>query len=153
MGPGMDAAASTLCRRCGLCCDGNLFTAVPLADDEVAAARRGGLVVIGQDGASRLRQRCAALTDGGCGVYDERPRRCRSYRCMLLVAVTEDEVGLAEALAIVDGARARLVAADAASPGAGAVLQRARGCEAPSPAVREALAYLGRHFERAAGRA
>lgn len=40
---------AALCQRCALCCDGTLFTTVPLAADEVAAVRRRGLVVLADD--------------------------------------------------------------------------------------------------------
>lgn len=125
-------AAAILCRRCGLCCDGSLFTSVPLAGDEIEPARRRGLVVITRgDGTPGVRQRCAALADGGCAVYEERPRCCRAYRCMLLTALGDDEVSLDDALVVVAEAHARLAATGD------------RGA---------ALAWLGRHFERAAGR-
>jgi hypothetical protein len=144
------SAASSLCQRCGLCCDGNLFTAVPVTAAEAAEARGRGLLVISRaDGAAALRQRCAALGAGGCGVYAARPGPCRSYRCMLLTALMDDEVALADALATVDGARGRLAAAEAALPGEDAVLQRARRAGAAAPAAaREALAFVGRHFDR-----
>lgn len=138
--------ASTLCQRCGLCCDGNLFNSVPLADAEVEPVRARGLIVVARgDGGSALRQRCAALGERGCGVYAQRPGRCREYRCMLLVAMMEGEVGLAEALGIVDEAHARIAAVDA--PGDGAPLERARRCGEPSAA----LMFVARHFERRAG--
>lgn len=144
------SAASSLCQRCGLCCDGNLFTAVPVTAEEAASARGRGLLVISRaDGAAALRQPCAALRSDGCAVYEARPGPCRRYRCMLLTALMDDEVTLADALATVDGARARLAAADAALPGEDAVLQRARRAGAVTPeAVREALAFVGRHFDR-----
>lgn len=143
------ADATTLCRRCGLCCDGNLFDSVPLAAEEVASARgRGLLVVVRADGSAALQQRCAALGDAGCGVYTQRPGRCREYRCMLLSALEADEVGLAEALAIVDEAHGRLAAVPS---GAGSALARARRCGAEVAEARAAMAFVGRHFERRAG--
>lgn len=100
---------SELCRRCGLCCDGTLFARVPV--EEAAAARlRGRLPVIGD----ALAQPCAALVGRACTVYDERPARCREFRCLLYAALADGEVDLAEAGAIVDEAHAR-VAAVAAS--------------------------------------
>ncbi|MFY0580866.1 hypothetical protein ACN28S_47425 [Cystobacter fuscus] len=44
-------SSSDLCRRCGLCCDGNLFSHVPLEHAEVDAARRQGLEVVRLAGA------------------------------------------------------------------------------------------------------
>lgn len=141
------ADATTLCRRCGLCCDGNLFDSVPLTTEE-AARGQGLLVVVRADGSAALQQRCAALGDEGCGVYAQRPGRCRAYRCMLLSALEADEVGLADASAIVDEAHARLAAVPA---GPGSALARARRCGAEVAEARAAISFVGRHFERRAG--
>ncbi|MBL9103336.1 MAG: YkgJ family cysteine cluster protein [Myxococcales bacterium] len=140
-----------LCRRCGLCCDGALFTSVPLADGEIEPARRHGLVVVTRgDGTAGVRQRCAALRgDEGCAVYEVRPGCCRRYRCMLLRALDEGEVSPTEALAVVEEAHARLAAARAAGASPADPEQR----RSQAPELRAALAWLGRHFERAAGRA
>jgi hypothetical protein len=175
----MDSPLATLCRACGLCCDGNLFAHVPLTADEAARARRHHLVVFDRDdGSPALRQPCAALEEAGCRVYDDRPAPCRRYRCMLLAALADDEVSLRDALAVVTEAHALLAAADAALPaGPGAPLQRARAAaEPPSPhapaaagaepsraaasadppgpqaraAVHAARVFLGRHLDRGA---
>lgn len=98
---------STLCQRCALCCDGSLFTHVPLRQAEVAAARRRGLDLLERpDGSTRLRQRCAALEGDRCAIYPERPDCCREYRCLLAAGLGEGEVSLEEALAVVGQARA-----------------------------------------------
>lgn len=118
---------STLCQRCALCCDGALFTSVPLAAADVAAVRRRGLVVVERDdGAAAVSQPCAALRERRCTIYADRPRACSDYRCMLHAALEADEVGLDEALAVVDEAHAQLDALAAAVPGDGPVLVRAR---------------------------
>jgi Fe-S-cluster containining protein len=123
------AEVSTLCRRCGLCCDGSLFDSVPLTAEEARQGRARGLVIVARaDGSPALRQRCAALGADGCGVYVDRPGRCRVYRCMLWTGLREGEVGLAEAEAVVDEARALLAAG-----------------------LPEARAFVGRHFDRRVG--
>ncbi len=153
---------STLCQRCGLCCDGNMFTAIPLRPAEVDGLRELSLPVrIGPAGAPSLAQRCTALEGRCCTVYAGRPEVCRRYRCLLLTALVEAEVSLEEALAVVEGAHARIAAVAAAlppsSPGAPqAVLQRARQEDLPehggplSSRTRELLeqaeAYLDRHL-------
>ncbi|MCY0994115.1 YkgJ family cysteine cluster protein [Nannocystis sp. ILAH1] len=117
---------ATLCQRCALCCDGDLFATVPLQPGEVEAVRRRGLVVLDRDAGPALAQPCAALQDRSCTIYDDRPGPCRSYECMLYAALAADEVGLAEALATVAEARARLTAVADALPGEGPALARAR---------------------------
>jgi uncharacterized protein len=100
---------STLCQRCGLCCDGTLFTVVPLRPGEEAPLRARGLPVVTRaDGSPALPQRCAALEGHACTVYAERPDGCRRYHCHLFAALAEKEVELAEALAVVDQAHALL---------------------------------------------
>ncbi|OJH35501.1 YkgJ family cysteine cluster protein [Cystobacter ferrugineus] len=119
---------STLCQHCGLCCDGTLFTHVPLQGTEAAPLRALGLPVKErEDGTSVLPQRCAALDGRHCTAYAARPEGCRRYHCQLFSALSEGEVSLPEALAVVDGAHALL-----AAQGAG------RGPEVE--------AYLDRHF-------
>lgn len=151
------ASLSALCLACGMCCDGNLFTQVPLAEDEAARLRGRGLVVIPrEDGSTALRQRCAALEGRCCAVYEERPAGCRRYVCMLHVALAADEVSLAEAQGLVAEAQALLAAADGVlAPGPEAVMQRARealregdGDAQVRAAVEAARRHLARHFQR-----
>ena len=61
-----------------------------------------------EDGTPILPQRCAALDGKRCTAYAERPQGCRRYHCNLFSALSEGEVSLEEALAVVDGAQALL---------------------------------------------
>lgn len=155
---------STLCQRCGLCCDGSLFTQVPLQPAEAATLRRHALPVGERaDGAPVLLQHCAALNGRCCTVYADRPAPCRAYRCQLHLALGEGEVSLEEALEVVEGAHAHIREVEAALPPPTAdeprsVMQRARRAlaqksgpgDALPDAAREALeraeAYLDRHL-------
>ena len=77
-----DSDLATLCRSCGLCCDGSLFNLVPLERDEVALARKHRLHVLEND--KGFEQPCSALAEhGACSIYEERPRSCRSFVCRL----------------------------------------------------------------------
>jgi uncharacterized protein len=120
----------TLCQACGLCCDGSLFTRVPLGFQEVAPEGVLG-VVTNPFGARHVPQPCAALAGTCCQVYAQRPRACRGYECFLYIARSDDEVDHGEALNIVRRARA-LVEAAGDDPG-----RRA-----------ERDAYLSFHFAR-----
>lgn len=140
----MSDSLSALCLRCGLCCDGTLFTQVPLAAGEVVRLP----VLVREDGRAALRQPCAALEGRCCTIYEERPASCRRFRCMLQTALAETEVSLAEALAVVDEAHA-LLAAVAPPPGPGAAVQRVRQLAQAQPERAEArrlLHLLERHF-------
>ncbi len=83
-----DEELATLCQSCGLCCDGSLFGRVPLATDEVAAARRRRLHVLPNGRAFEQPCTALALLDGAdprrvCSVYADRPRACRGFTCRL----------------------------------------------------------------------
>jgi uncharacterized protein len=71
-----------LCRACGMCCDGSLFGRARLDPDEVASAKKNRLHVVANEGS--FSQECSALVDGGCAIYEERPRACRAFVCRLL---------------------------------------------------------------------
>jgi Fe-S-cluster containining protein len=151
-----------LCLRCGLCCDGTLFTHVPLEPDEAQRVRDAGVPVDSNaEGQSSIRQCCAALRGTRCSIYEVRPGTCRRFRCLLLGAVEEDEVSLKEALRVVDQARQLLGRLDdalegAAPEGGGSVTHRARlahrpdqGMPLPTEArrqLRETEAFLDKHF-------
>ena len=104
-----------LCQSCGLCCDGSLFTRVPLGVSEKVPEEK--LAVVTNDyGARHVPQRCAALSGSVCQVYAERPLACRRYECLLFGALREGEVSLPEALEVVRRAQA-LVASRARARG------------------------------------
>jgi hypothetical protein len=95
----------SLCKGCGLCCDGSLFGRVTLQPDEVVVAKKGGLRVIttgkgfGGPKPAGLRppienafeQPCSALVTAArgaeqhvaCSIYDGRPEACRRFVCRL----------------------------------------------------------------------
>lgn len=131
-----------LCLKCGLCCDGTLFTHVALTDEEQKRLPSLGGVI---------RQRCPALAaDLKCSVYAERPKACSRFVCMLGRAHEEGEVGLDEALALVGEVRSLRERIDALVPGPGSVVYKARLYEAEGPdasvavEVREARRALER---------
>ena len=151
---------SDLCRLCGLCCDGNLFSHVPLQQAEIDTARRNGLAVVSLVGDSpAIRQCCTALRERQCTVYAQRPERCRRYVCRLLEARAREELSQEEALAVVERARALLADVERSlAPDAdplASVMDRARfadwgGLEESSAQTRAAReraeAFLDQHF-------
>lgn len=111
------STTSELCQRCGLCCDGTLFTRTPLHEREVDALRALSPLPGDEARAPGLAQPCAALRGSRCAIYAERPASCRGYECLLFGALVEGEVGLDDALAVVDEARVRTAAPDDGLPG------------------------------------
>lgn len=99
-----------LCQSCGLCCDGSLFTRVPLGVDEVVP-HDALAVVTNEKGGRHVPQRCAALSGTVCQVYGQRPLACRRYECLLFGALREGEVSLGEAIDVVHRAQALVATA------------------------------------------
>lgn len=102
---------STLCQSCALCCNGALFSHVPVQPAEVVGLRVLGIEVVTRpDGSVAMAQPCAALQDTRCTVYDRRPQRCREFVCLLAKALAENETTLPEALEIVREAKEKFAA-------------------------------------------
>jgi Fe-S-cluster containining protein len=82
---GIEAELGTLCRSCGLCCDGSLFGCVTLEPEELPRARKNHLHVLQRGNA--FEQPCSALSTLGtrcaCSIYPDRPRSCRAFTCRL----------------------------------------------------------------------
>ncbi len=149
---------SSLCEQCGLCCDGTLFGFVAVTDEEASALRARDVAVGLRRGAPALLQRCAALEGTLCQIYEARPAVCRSFECLLLTALDEGEVDLAEAEGHVRQAHALRDALAAALP-AGTTVHDARALRADGALAPEAKGqldalehFLLRHFRGRSGR-
>lgn len=88
----------SLCLSCGLCCDGTLFSTVPLEAGE--AARLKGRVSLVRGGGA-MKQPCRALEGVSCRVYEERPATCRRFRCLVLQQLESGEVSEGDAQAFI----------------------------------------------------
>ena len=88
-----DADADVPCGGCTACCTSSQF--VHIGPDEVDALRRipaellfpaplrlRGHVVLGYD----QNGHCPMLVEGGCSIYEHRPRTCRTYDCRVFAA-------------------------------------------------------------------
>lgn len=121
----MAARPEDLCLDCGLCCDGSLFWAVPVAAVDPAPVPR--------DAEGRLRQPCPRF-DGRCTIYAERPAACRAFDCRVLQIVRAGHRDPAWGRAQIAGMRQLLARLDALLPG---------GAEASI--YRRAAEYIARH--------
>jgi hypothetical protein len=80
-----EPSPQALCRSCGLCCDGTLFTRVSLKPpDLLPPLQAAGIRILDGDESQYFPQPCAAFRECRCIVYDDRPAACRKYRCELL---------------------------------------------------------------------
>lgn len=90
----------SLCLRCGLCCDGTMFQVAPVTADEANALE--GRVALSDD-RTQLVQPCRALAgDLKCGVYAQRPRTCRAFRCTALAGLEAGRLSEDEANELID---------------------------------------------------
>ena len=101
----MSVAKSTdavlkLCPNCGLCCNGVLFADVELraGDDPKRLALLG--LTLEKKGQRKLAfaQPCACFDGKLCGIYADRPKRCRTFECGLLKRVQGGELDAHAAL-------------------------------------------------------
>ena len=94
----------SLCLTCGLCCDGTMFENALVTPEE--ASRLEGRVQLSAD-RTLLVQGCSALAGCKCGVYEERPEACRSFKCFLLASLEAGTMSQAEAQEGVDEVMSR----------------------------------------------
>jgi len=87
-------AVFQLCPNCGLCCNGVLFADVELrAGDDAKRLKRLGFT-LEKKGLGKLAfaQPCAGFDGKLCGIYADRPKRCRTFECGLLKRVQAGEL-------------------------------------------------------------
>ena len=110
--------ATTLCKACGLCCNGHLFSWVRLKAVELAPLQKLGLNVIRSDPRQRGFTQPCPMWNGECTIYQSQhyPRGCDSYRCKLLREVLDESVSLPKALRVVQQAKENIQEVDAFLP-------------------------------------
>src|SRR5471032_2102358 len=95
----MNESVSQLCPNCGLCCNGVLFADVELrAGDDAGRLAELGLSPAPKGGKLAFPQSCACFDGKLCGIYADRPKRCRTFECGLLKRVSVGELGAEAAL-------------------------------------------------------
>ena len=105
----MTDAVSQLCPNCGLCCDSTLFRDAELQrGDNVKRLAKLGLSLEkkGRDTLA-FAQPCACFDGKFCGIYADRPKRCRTFECGLLKRVQTHELTVNTALKKISEARKR----------------------------------------------
>jgi uncharacterized protein len=105
-----ESPLSILCRDCGLCCDGSLFSHVGLEPEEIERLRALGIPTqTRRSGTEVLPQKCSALAGRSCRIYSDRPASCAAYQCLLADSLVEGRITLEAAQAVVRKAQ-RLIA-------------------------------------------
>jgi Fe-S-cluster containining protein len=96
-----------LCPSCGLCCDSTLFADVELraGDDAIELERLGLSPEKKGRNKTAFAQPCACFDGKLCKIYDDRPKRCRTFECGLLKKVKADELSVGGALGKISKAK------------------------------------------------
>jgi Fe-S-cluster containining protein len=96
-----------LCPNCGLCCDSTLFADVELrAGDDARRLKKLGLTLEKKgQGKLAFAQPCACFDGKLCGIYKDRPKRCRTFECGLLKRVETNELTVNAALKKISAAK------------------------------------------------
>jgi Fe-S-cluster containining protein len=94
------AGVEQLCPNCGLCCDSTLFADVELrACDDAKQLAQLGLTIANKTRTKlAFAQPCACFDGKLCGIYADRPTRCRTFECGLLKRVQAGELDADAAL-------------------------------------------------------
>ncbi|MBL8091763.1 MAG: hypothetical protein JNJ43_15610 [Anaerolineales bacterium] len=95
-----ESNAQTLCKACGLCCSGHLFSWVRLNANELDKTEALGLKVIRNDPRQRgFLQPCPVWQGGICTVYTlpDYPRSCEKYKCIVLRKLLDEEIDFPDA--------------------------------------------------------
>jgi Fe-S-cluster containining protein len=104
----LPSAVSQLCPNCGLCCDSTLFADVELrkGDDPQRLASFGLALVQKTKTKLAFPQPCACFDGKLCGIYTDRPKRCRLFECGVLKRVGSGELTAGAALEKISRAKA-----------------------------------------------
>jgi len=99
----MKDCSQNICIKCGLCCDGTLFSYAYLKDSETLTSPYLFRTFILQEGRKAFKLPCCYLKDKKCSIYNNRPYSiCAEFKCKLLNAVENGETTYSDAIAIVD---------------------------------------------------
>lgn len=99
-----EAPGNSLCRSCGLCCTGHLFSWTKLRSAELDSAEAMGLRVFRTVPRERGFSQPCPLWHGQCTVYSspQYPHFCRTYKCRLLKKVLDETTPLVEAQKLIE---------------------------------------------------
>jgi len=95
----INSGVDQLCPNCGLCCNGVLFADVELrTGDDAGRLAELGLSLKKKGSKLAFAQPCTCFDGKLCGIYSDRPKRCRTFECGLLKRVQNGELDASAAL-------------------------------------------------------
>ncbi len=105
-----DSPANLLCKACGLCCSGHLFSWVRLNAPELEQVEKLGINVIRDDPRQRGFLQPCPMWNGICNIYDapEYPKSCGKYKCKVLRQLLDDDISLQDGLSIIQETLAQI---------------------------------------------
>ena len=90
-------AANALCQKCGICCDGSLFSSVTVYKHKIKKLEKAGVKVYGRTrGSFQFDQPGSCFEGGTCSIYAARPEKCRSSFCILQRKVMNGSVSFSD---------------------------------------------------------
>lgn len=113
-----EPASATLCKACGLCCTGHLFVNAEFKLAQVETTRALGLNVLQTNPETPVFSLPCPLWKGQCTIYTHphKPSICGDFKCKLLREVEEEQLGLDEALLVVQRTKQLINELDAQVP-------------------------------------
>jgi hypothetical protein len=104
---------NSLCRECGLCCNGVIFADVQLQPGDNARLLQSLGLKFASNPKSQIvnhkfAQPCTAFASCQCNIYSERPTYCREFDCLLLKSVKADQTESTDAIKIIRSALRRV---------------------------------------------
>jgi Fe-S-cluster containining protein len=91
-----------------MCCNGVLFHGMAVQpEDSLRALSAKGLKARRRDGELQFQQPCPAHNNNCCGIYEDRPQRCRVFACRQLEAVSNGTISEDEGMEKIQEARRR----------------------------------------------
>jgi Fe-S-cluster containining protein len=91
-----------------MCCNGVLFHGMAVQpEDSLRALSAKGLKARRRDGELQFQQPCPAHNNNCCGIYEDRPQRCRVFACRQLEAVSNGTISEDDAMEKIQEARRR----------------------------------------------
>ena len=90
----------SLCKECGLCCEGVFHTFAYLYNnDDISIAKKANIPIeFNTDADSNVFTLSCPAFNGLCSIYPERPSVCSKYKCNLLKSVINHDIILEDAL-------------------------------------------------------
>ena len=96
-----------LCLSCGLCCNGSIFSVIPLDN---TLKRQLPLHYLADKKHQLLQLPCTHYVENKCGIYNtpEKPHACSQFRCRLLFQLEDGKSSVKESLDTIKEAKAQI---------------------------------------------